>query len=279
MEPKETLYSYNTVPLFVDAAPSELFINDVDGKIVFTLSLFFPFDRRIPILGQLKEVRKKRRVAKVEIFINLIESRKINFNTTSVVVDKRLALLIAKDFLKRNKLFTLDIQLDSIVNFFGEEITYGKLLCLVWYTFCLYCYCTFAIKVAGAIHYPQVFALLDLLPGDNFERQRNLNIINLIATNSELTPLNHQILQKNNVARFGYGYARVMQYFKEDDMKHSHEFCMTDWICHTVQNNFTKTPDPTFNTFYKYLIDSKKLTVMQNSDFVNFRNSSILKPY
>jgi hypothetical protein len=267
MEIKDTLTADDTILLCADCPPSEIFSGNMEGNIAFTLVLFLPFDRRLPSLGQYKNVRKaKRRQQRVKEFIDWIETGKIDLRVNTVVVKKDIALINASTFLKKNKIIATDFPLTQMMSVNGIEITYGKLLCLTWYVICLYAYSNFALTIAGLARKSQVFVLLDLLTGDNDHFQKNLAIIDYIAKTSELSQHNKKELLDRGVTRFGYGYAHGIDHVKYDLIKDSHELCMTDWICRSVFDKFSPVVDSNISNLCDYLIAKEKLHVRK--DFI-----------
>jgi hypothetical protein len=260
----EPISPQDTLLLYTDASPSELFMGDLNGKIVFSMVLFFPFDRSINSIGQLKNVRKKRREKALNSLKQDIELNRINFVANAVIVEKKVALQSSINFLKSSKLLTSNSPLDEIINFGGQEISYGNLLCLTWYAICLHTYSGFPIKVASLANKSQVFVVLDLLPGDNGNLNRKFNLINFIAKNSELSLNTIKDLNAKNVDRFATGYASGIQHTDYRPMKESHEFCITDWICNSVLAKSLKEGSPVLSDFCDYLVRKGKLKIIKD---------------
>ncbi|HLP53120.1 MAG TPA: hypothetical protein VK154_19665 [Chitinophagales bacterium] len=277
MDNSDILSSTDTMLLFVDASPSEVFFSDIEGKTVLTLVLYAPFDRRIKSLGQFKSLRmQRRREKKVSEFIDLIQNKKLAPTALSIVVEKEFALIYAKDFLKANNIVTVDLTLDTKINFHGIEIKYGRLLCLTWFTICMSQCSEFGVKIAGMVKCPNLCVMLDLLPGDNSQSQTNLKVVKSIYEYSELRISKLQSLKQHNVYKFGFGYGMHIEQPKQKDekveievtpMKLAQEFCMTDWICQCVLSKYGISPNLETIPLFEYLMANEKLKVMTERNF------------
>ena len=261
------LDSNDSIFVTVDNCPSELFISDdLSGKTIFTMLCFSRFDRRIKPIGQYKNIRKgHRRIKIIEDLISTFERNEIQVWGRAVINEKTLALQSAENFLLDNKLISRPHNLPERIIFKNIEITYGKLLCLTWYAICLHTNSSFAIKIAEAAKMKQAIAMLDRLPGDNDQRQNNLAIINHIKENSEFKDYEQTFLNTSGVDRFGYGYGKGVNHRAGfDDMKNSHEFCMTDWICHSIYAKFTGTENSEISRLANFLMDKGNLKVSKD---------------
>lgn len=259
------LSARDTVLAYVDSTPSELFMKDLSGKTIFTMVIIPPFKREnLQSLGQFKNSRSKRRGRKIDALIKDIKEEKIEFIASATVVDKITALQSAKNFLRNNKILTLEIpNLNHELNLFGHTMSYGKLLCLTWYSICLYTRSSPILHIAG-IAQKQAAAIIDLLPGDNSQYTRNLHLITAIADNSELRSSNLQEMKKLKVSNFGIVYGTGIQGTNFEPMKQTYELCLTDWISHSLYEKFSIGGDAEVAKLANYLLEKGNLKIQKD---------------
>ncbi|OYQ35683.1 hypothetical protein CHU92_10745 [Flavobacterium cyanobacteriorum] len=215
---------------YVDASPSELIQNSSESFLCVGITTFFKVDRdNLLNLTQFKKVRGIKRKLQVQNYlIQAIHQKKIvPFGMISWNY-RDIALKNGEFILKDAQIIHQSNQTANTVVVNNHEISIGLATSLGWYAIVIAMFLKFMGEVAKAVNQEKVAIFLDLLPGDNFKKQRNFEIVEQIINNSQLKGFQENALADYNLNLIGYGYG--MHDKSTKNLKNDYEFVITDWI-------------------------------------------------
>jgi len=215
---------------YADACPSELIHSSTEPLLSIGLINYMNLDRgSLRKINQYKNTRGIARKLKTQEY--LISAMKsgliipigvISWNKREVALKNGEFILSKYNIVEKQKDFKTIVELN------GQEISYGHLVSLAWYSMAL---ATFAKNIGEITKYEKkqnAIILIDLLPGDNQLFRRNLKVVRHIIDQSELIEFFDDVVIKHGLNKLGFGYG-----IKDDStkaIKNDFEYVIVDWI-------------------------------------------------
>ena len=245
---------------YVDTCPSERIVLDDNSILAFGLVNYLEIDRnQLKRISQFKKVRGLDRKIKIQRY--LIEKIKERVIVPCGVIRwnyKSLSFKNGEFILYANNLIGKTESKQRKILIAEEHIKYNDLVSLAWYSLILSDF----LKSAGSFAESEVksgaIIFLDLLPGDNDQKHRNLKLINHIIHNSELIEFQNDVIQKNKVKNLGFGYGWKNRSTKE--LKMDFEYTICDWITNSF-HSFISCKFCKMNSDKKYHTDQSQLAI------------------
>ncbi|MCF8297995.1 MAG: hypothetical protein K9J13_10660 [Saprospiraceae bacterium] len=215
---------------YTDACPSELLHNSSEKYLCIGMVNYFNIDRLSLInISQFKKIRGiERKLKNQQYIIERIENDSIALTGLINWNYRKQALENGKLFLEQANIIPIDNDYSKSVCIDKEILSYGHAVSLSWYSIVL---ATF-LKQIGAFakweNKENAILLIDLLPGDNIDIRRNLNVVRYITNNSELKEFQYDAIKNYNLSKIGYGYG--IKDGSTKSLKNDFEYTIIDWI-------------------------------------------------
>ncbi len=256
----------NNTITFVDTSPSELIQSLADKILVFSHINYDNIDIDDIQLRQFKDTRTiERKLKSQDYVIDCFEKRRISgygtikWNSQKLALFNATTLLVAYGFISSQKLTISDR-----VDIAGENVSYGHLLSLSWYSVLL-SLCAREIAVwAKFEEKDKGLILMDLLPGDSTVSSRNLNIVRHLVKKSILDGLFEDAIKNHNLKHIAFGYGSIEGSTKA--LKNSPPNTISDWItqsfycklkCEKIIRDDSYETNIQYCKLADYLIDNK----------------------
>lgn len=215
---------------YADACPSELVHSSTDPFLSIGLIGYLRLERSsLRKLNQYKNTRGiSRKLNTQEYIISTMKSGLIiptgvvSWNKREIVIKNGEFILSKYNIAKKQESFKAIVELN------GEQVSYGHLVSLAWYSMVL---ATFAKNIGVITKYEQkqnAIILIDLLPGDNQFVRRNLKLVRYIIDHSELIEFFDDVIIEHSLKKIGFGYGIKDNSTKV--IKNDFEYVIVDWI-------------------------------------------------
>jgi hypothetical protein len=256
---------------YADASPSELIHNSSEKYICAGMVTFFDVQREhLKFIRQFKETRGIERKLKNQAYIvDSISKGLVKPEGLIMWNYVEVALENARHFLVGESLIEVGAKNSDMIQIKGHEISVGHLTSLTWYSIIIAVF----LKQIGVISKYQNKAkaalFLDLLPGDDINKRRNLDIVTFLFDNTYLNEFRQDALGDNKLAQIGFGYG--IKNNSTQELKNDFEFALTDWIIQSFhslikyeKNKLTKESNEFLLSQLAYYLLENNLVKLKN---------------